>query len=164
MVIFFSIRKRIQRRQVFTLFTVFFLAIAFLIALLFGFEPLSFLGGEESDIIRLNLIKSGWDFLTETCFMGVGAGNIEYWMANKSHIYMMGYTNMHNWYMEILVGYGIIVFTLFLIMVVKMIKKLVLYMSKTNNKLFELHRSCDGICFLTACIWIQIIQIKEWIG
>ena len=63
-----------------------------------------------SDQTRLNLIKNGLVFLLNTVGFGTGGGNIEYWMAMRP-VYNVGkILNVHNWWVEILVGYGVFVF------------------------------------------------------
>jgi teichuronic acid biosynthesis protein TuaE len=59
---------------------------------------------------RLNLIKNGLFFTVKSLGFGVGAGNGDYYMANYA-IYPVGeVTNMHNWWMEILLNYGVFIF------------------------------------------------------
>ncbi|MPN20321.1 Teichuronic acid biosynthesis protein TuaE [bioreactor metagenome] len=80
-----------------------------------------FVASEGSSMeIRINLIKNGFLFLAQTFGFGTGAGNIEYWMANKGVFYAGDITDMHNWWMELLVGYGIIIFTGYLWMYITM--------------------------------------------
>ena len=69
---------------------------------------------------RLNLIKNGFIFLFETCGFGTGAGNIEFWMANYGVHYTGEIENIHNWWMEILTGYGIIIFIMYIVFYVKL--------------------------------------------
>lgn len=74
----------------------------------------------SSDIVtgdtgRVNLLRNGLIFLAATFGMGVGAGNIESWMANYSFLPTKNIVNMHNWWGEILVGYGLIVFILYVL-------------------------------------------------
>lgn len=63
-----------------------------------------------SDYVRMNLIKNGLYFLPQNLFMGTGAGGIEHWMASEWLYDTGSITNIHNWWMEILTGYGIFVF------------------------------------------------------
>lgn len=63
-----------------------------------------------STTIRLNLFRNGLNFLLRTAGFGVGAGNAEYWMANFAHHDTAGILNLHNWWLEVLVNYGIFVF------------------------------------------------------
>lgn len=88
--------------------------------------------GSGSDHIRLNLIKNGLHFLKETICLGTGAGNIEYWMETERIYYVGSIRNIHNWWMEILVGYGIVVFAGYVWIYFKMAKAL--YYSYVNSK------------------------------
>ncbi|GAB1431747.1 hypothetical protein MASR2M29_03720 [Spirochaetota bacterium] len=89
----------------------------------FVFSKLVFnFSGTESDGIRVGLIRNGLLFLKKTNAFGVGAGNIEYWMENYKVFYTDKITNMHNWWMEILVGYGIIIFISYIWTYLKMYK------------------------------------------
>lgn len=67
----------------------------------------------NSDAVRLNLIQNGLVFLKETFGFGVGTGNAEYWMQTQPVYYVRGFTNMHNWWIEILTNYGILIFILY---------------------------------------------------
>ena len=86
-----------------------------------------FFAGERavSGMARLNLIRNGFMFLPITFGFGVGAGNIEHWMDNYWGFRTYGMTNMHNWWMEILTAYGILIFILYLIFYVKLGKSTV---------------------------------------
>lgn len=65
---------------------------------------------EGSDYMRINLIRNGFVFLLNSGFMGVGLGNIEYHMAHSALYDTEGILNIHNWWMEILVSSGLMVF------------------------------------------------------
>ncbi len=64
----------------------------------------------DSTRIRINLIKNSLVFLQNSLGFGVGAGNAEYYMANYAIYNTWGLTNPHNWWVEILVNYGVVVF------------------------------------------------------
>jgi teichuronic acid biosynthesis protein TuaE len=65
--------------------------------------------------VRINLIKNSLSFLYKTAGFGVGAGNAEYYMANIPQYNTYGILNPHNWWLEILVNYGILVFAGYLL-------------------------------------------------
>ena len=67
-----------------------------------------------SDSARINLIKNGLYFLKKTFGFGVGAGNLYKWLDEKS-IYDIGYLKfIHNWYVEVLVTFGVLFFIIYL--------------------------------------------------
>lgn len=66
--------------------------------------------GTGSVPVRANLVRNGLFFLASTAGFGVGAGNAEYWMANSAIFETRGVLNPHNWWLEILINYGIFVF------------------------------------------------------
>src|SRR5699024_937491 len=83
----------------------------------------------SSDIVtgdtgRVNLIRNGIIFLAATFGLGVGAGNIEAWMENYRFLPTQNIINMHHWWAEILVAYGVIVFTLYTLAYILLIYRL----------------------------------------
>ncbi|WP_168188745.1 O-antigen ligase family protein [Thermoflavimicrobium daqui] len=65
----------------------------------------------ESITVRLNLLLNGLKFLQKSHFMGVGAGNIEPLMKGAPRVNKV---NMHNWWAEVLVNFGVIIFILYI--------------------------------------------------
>ncbi|MGI6685256.1 MAG: O-antigen ligase family protein [Bacillota bacterium] len=77
----------------------------------------------SSVTIRLTLLKQGALLLKEHYFLGVGAGNVEYHMAQFKDM-TQGIVNMHNWWGEVLINYGVVLWGLYLFFFVKMIRDL----------------------------------------
>ena len=133
--------------------------------LIFDFNPENIIIG-ESDPIRINLIKNGFIFLKETFGFGVGAGNIEYWMANRGIFYTVGIVNIHNWWLEILVAYGLPIFILYLMFFTRLMKDLYSSFKSAASKLEEsisigLFSSMAG--FVVASIGPSTNINKEWL-
>ena len=63
------------------------------------------------DIGRTELINSGFDALINSYFLGIGAGNF---MPTMSNVYNLELAAPHNFFLEILVPYGIIIFVFFI--------------------------------------------------
>lgn len=80
-----------------------------------GMFLLNFSNVNGSDSVRLNLIKNGIIFWVRTFGFGVGAGQINAWMKSDAKYYVSFYTDMHNWWVEILVAFGIVIFILYMI-------------------------------------------------
>jgi teichuronic acid biosynthesis protein TuaE len=97
---------------------------------------------------RFNLIRNGLHFLHSTFGFGVGAGNIEYWMAHFAKYDNGGVLNIHNWLAEVLVGYGVFVFAGYLLFYLGIIFKLVKVRFCTANNLNRLF--CDTL-ILSLC-------------
>lgn len=68
----------------------------------------------SGDTKRLNIWRNGLLFLVETFGLGVGSGNVEHWAELRGFWPTNTITNMHNWWLEILVSNGVIAFLLYL--------------------------------------------------
>lgn len=90
--------------------------------------------GNDSNMIRINLIKNGFTFLFQTFGFGTGAGNSEYWMAHFSQYNTFGLVNMHNWWMEILVCYGVGFFVIYIAFYYRIFKSFLLILKTSKNK------------------------------
>jgi len=66
--------------------------------------------GKESVNVRTNLIKNSLIFLYDHYGFGVGAGNAEYHMGHFRVYDTAGIVNVHNWWVELLLNYGVIIF------------------------------------------------------
>ena len=92
-------------------------------------------GLDGSNEKRIMDIKNGFTFLFATNGFGVGAGNIEYWI--EAHLYFISprnsSLNMHNWWMEILAAYGVVIFALYLIFYYKLFKNNFSKFFKSDN-------------------------------
>lgn len=76
---------------------------------------LSILVSDGSGSSRVTLMRSAWDMLKESNFIGVGAGNLEYHMENNPSYGSGTIYAAHNWWMEILANYGLIFFIIYII-------------------------------------------------
>ncbi len=79
---------------------------------------------DNSVSIRTNLIKNGLFFVLSTFGFGVGAGNAEHWVANHSLFSTGHIINLHNWWLEILVNYGVFVFAAYMVMYFSLVKRI----------------------------------------
>jgi teichuronic acid biosynthesis protein TuaE len=79
---------------------------------------------DNSISVRTNMIKNGIVFVLSTFGFGVGAGNAEHWIASHA-VFSTGHIlNLHNWWLEILVNYGVLVFTAYVVMCLSLIKRI----------------------------------------
>ncbi|GEK91056.1 O-antigen ligase family protein [Alkalibacterium kapii] len=89
-----------------------------------------------SNRYRVHLILNSLYFLGVTFGFGVGAGNLEHWMTNHA-IYEVDARNVHNWFIEILAGYGIVTFVLYTLMYFYMMRKLYNNFKYSNNSYIQ---------------------------
>jgi len=69
--------------------------------------------GAEADISlgsRTNFFRNSFIYLKESYGFGVGAGNADYYVKHFNYYYTFGYNNLHNWWLEVAVNYGIFIF------------------------------------------------------
>lgn len=123
---------------------------------------------EEEDVVRLNLIKNGFTILANTLFLGVGTGNIEYYMAQPGLISTNGVLNIHNWWMEILVSSGIIVFVYYLVIYIKRLyafyREMLKYkVTKDNYFYIALYGMVSMSVFILASVGGSSIFATEWV-
>lgn len=131
-------------------------------SILFLDEIVEFADGSNSSMqednslnIRTNLLKNSIDFVTNSLGFGVGAGNAEYYMENLSIYPTQGVLNVHNWWVEILVNNGIIIFVGYVMLYLTILVNLYSIFKKVNSRLEKM--VCEAllgafIAFLVASI------------
>lgn len=125
----------------------------------------------DSISVRKNLILNGLIFLKESFLLGVGSGNTNYYMEINScsdgYHTTYGIINMHNWWMEILVDYGVIIFILYIIMYIKLIVDNVMIYKTVSYNIQERYYALSFASFLIAysigCISASSNMTKEYI-
>ena len=108
-------------------------------------------GTISGDAARINLLRNGLIYLSLTFGFGVGAGNIEAWMEMLPIYNANGIINIHNWWAEILVGFGLIIFVLYILMYGLLIYRL--FQIRKCQKTREKNISNLIIAFLIAFIF-----------
>ncbi len=66
-------------------------------------------GTARSDTLRLDLIRAGWRYFTESDRLGTGAGSFEHLLANDPDPGVSHIIWMHNSFLEFLLQYGVVV-------------------------------------------------------
>lgn len=123
--------------------------------------------GIGSGGVRINLIQNSFSFLANSFGLGVGAGNVEWYMQNKAIFDTKGILNVHNWWVELLTNYGIIIFFLYCCLYLYVTKKSFKISKKARspwNKIFaeSVFLGCIGF-FLASCSSSSIIAFKpQW--
>ena len=115
---------------------------------------------------RISLLKNGLYFLYRTLGFGVGAGNIEHWMLYEGIYPTGGLLNIHNWWAEILVGFGVIIFTMYIIFYIKLFNSMRRIYKMSNNEIdssISLSIMCIMLGFIIAGISSSSNMDVEWL-
>ena len=118
----------------------------------------------NSDIIRVNLIKNGLAFLKQTYGFGVGAGNLYDWFKFRSVYNIGNILYMHNWYIEILATFGILLFVLYMIFHIRILIDLFRQAAKEKNILgIHVAYLSSFLCFSIMSISSSTNVYSEWV-
>ena len=123
---------------------------------------------DGSNIIRMNLIYNSIDFLSQTYGFGVGAGNAEAWMGKYAIYDTRGITNPHNWWIEILVDYGLLIFVFYIIIYMRLVYQLFVVFLRSkdaNQKEIAKVLLVSLLTFVFACISSSSVMafMPQWI-
>ena len=119
---------------------------------------------KRSNDIRINLIYSGIHFLGEKAniITGIGAGNSTYYLKENNIYYTHRMYSFHNFWLEILVEFGIIIFMFYVVVYFSTMKKLLLSaygkMKHYNYLLFYF-----WLAFVIAGISSSSMLTREWL-
>lgn len=121
--------------------------------------------GEEagtSDSIRINLIFDGFSFLLETYGLGIGAGQDSWWLMNRSTHQISGIYDLHNFWIEILVCYGVVIFVLFLCLYLKTFFNF--WLLHNDKGFFDAPNICCGymVAFILSSVSSSSLASSEW--
>jgi teichuronic acid biosynthesis protein TuaE len=104
--------------------------------------------------IRINLIKNSMQFITESFGFGIGTGNSEYYMQLFGKYPTHTIINIHNWWIEMMVNYGIFIFTGYLLIYFGLIFYLYkIFKDAAGNSRMIAEALCTGlVAFFLASI------------
>jgi teichuronic acid biosynthesis protein TuaE len=115
--------------------------------------PRQFGENRGSVYVRVHLILYGLQELRNHYFLGVGVGNAEAHLAPYA-ANLGGVLNLHNWWVEVLVNYGVIVFWSYLLFYLGLLKEMVgvLRWGSPNLKGIAEPLLISLVSFSVACI------------
>ncbi len=95
--------------------------------------------------VRKSLAKNALLLAADSFGVGVGAGNVEHRMSRDSVEFTYGITNVHNWWIEILANYGLVVFVGYVVFCVSLLAGLI----KAHRNLTRVRekRICEALIF-----------------
>ena len=143
------------------------LALAYVPAVQNMVDALIYTGSTDivtGDTGRVNLLRNGMIFLAATFGFGVGAGNIEAWMANYRFLPTQNIINMHHWWAEILVAYGVIIFVLYTLVYILLIYRLFQIRKKQTKQMSGVSNQLIAflIVYSLASITSASNMLIEW--
>lgn len=108
--------------------------------------------GRGSASHRFNLYMNGFYATFQSAMLGVGPGNFPF-KIDPEMFNTAGFTNPHNWWLEVLSSYGLMIFAgyvaFFLFIVVRLF---FMYESNKGNKLLSLSILLSYLGFVIACL------------
>lgn len=119
----------------------------------------------NSDSVRIGLLLNGINFLLRSFGVGVGAGQASAWLESNAVYFHGGAIDMHNWWIEILVNYGVIFFIIYLIYYINLMlgcKKCGKTYDKESRKAY-LSLLAALIGFVIAAVSSSSNMIKEYL-
>lgn len=160
--IFYKIRSYKWRKTI-----VYFAYVAVIgLALLAGIFVLQILDIESNDISlmqRLNYMKNGFLYLRDTNGFGIGAGNIPYYFENKPYYNVYGIFQMHNWWIETMVEYGVFFFALYFVWYIKSLFKSLKGMQRHFENEILGFTTVFYTCFVIAAVVPSTIYPFMWV-
>ena len=119
-----------------------------------------------SDFYRMNMYANGMDFFRDSIGLGVGAGNVEFWMEHYGSRFTNSIYNLHNWWLEILVGSGVVVTVLVLRTWIDYYKQLIAEVKRrelaNSNKIIIGGLLSIGGVYAVGCISPSSLYSSEW--
>lgn len=105
---------------------------------------------DQSTSVRIMLLQNGWEIFISNP-LGIGSGNIEQFMIQNGYS-VSKISVMHNFWLEILVQYGIFIFLLFIYIYLKMIYQIYIYYIKNKQEKAVLPILFSALIFIPACL------------
>lgn len=138
-------------------------AVCLVVVLINGFSNVSnFQNPSNSNSIRLNLTFNSFYFTYKSYFLGVGAGNFEYYIMNYALFNTDGIINSHNWLLEILSEYGLCIFIGYLYFIFKFFKQTQVKLKNEFNNFFQYISLLFLAIFIVGSISPSSIMHMEW--
>lgn len=120
---------------------------------------------KTSNEVRVNLIYNGIHFLRSNCnwLLGIGAGNNIYYLQNYSVYTTHEIYNFHNFWMDLIVEYGALIFIGFIVTYLTICKELY---KKSENNFFKNINTVFLfflLSFMVSSISSSSIITREWL-
>ncbi len=124
-------------------------------------------GTSGDEAVRFNLLRNGLSILVDHYFLGTGLGQIEYHMVQPGMANTDGITNIHNWWAEVLVSSGVIVFFFYISLYIQtfvfFIKKSLSSKVSSKGIIYARTGATMLTVFFIGCMASSSIFCIEWI-
>ena len=155
-----KINNSMYRKRILTI-GVGFLAIALIgLVVMFGLLDIDALNPEDSSRIYLTL--NGIEYLKDTIFVGVGPGNVSYYLEAHRYYPVGHLRTIHNWWIEFLVMYGLVFFVLYIAMYIRNILKSIQRFRLNQNYLY-IFTTVWSIAFIVASVISSSLYTTLWV-
>lgn len=125
-----------------------------------GFPTMDHLN--EGDAARINLMLNGFEYLKDTLLVGVGPGNVSFYLDAYRPFEIGHLRTIHNWWIEFLVMYGVVFFVAYIILYIKnLFTSIKEYRSKQHN-LF-IFTTAWSLSFIVASIISSSLFTTVWV-
>lgn len=161
--LYFSIKSKKIRVSIILSSIIVLIFVLFRYNDIFGLAT-EFVNIDYSGNIRMNLIKNSLVYLSDSKFIGVGAGNLNYYLTNYPIYSTMEIFDGHNWWIEILSTYGVFVFIVYIYSYFNLIVRAWKNVNTKNNMKFVFSWLVLFIALSVASssafqyIWIWIVN------
>lgn len=106
-----------------------------------AFTQASLYGPEEimpSNLGRINLLRSDFQYIIDSFGLGVGAGNIPYYLENHPVLPTGGVLQVHNWLAEIAGNFGVFILLGYLGFILSLFIQLYRIYKKANGRTYKM--------------------------
>lgn len=113
------------------------------------------------DVSRVALIKHGFSLLGDSFGFGIGSGQVSYWLRTR----FGGVEALHNWWMEILVTYGIVMFLYYAytyFLMIRRINKMILQDADTQVRGICIGLIAFLLSFAFSSLTVSNVMSLEW--
>ncbi|WP_159431730.1 O-antigen ligase family protein [Atopostipes suicloacalis] len=138
------------------------LMVTIIIGLLINYGFINIDALDAGDSARVYLIMNGLKYLTNTVFIGVGPGNVSYYLENYRYFPVGHLRTIHSWWIEFLVMYGLVFFVFYISMYARNILKSYKQFKLTKNNLF-IFTTTWSIAFTIASVVSSSLHTTLWV-
>lgn len=117
---------------------------------------------DSGDSTRIYLSLNGLEYLKNTIFIGVGPGNVSYYLEEYRYFPVGHIRTIHSWWIEFLVMYGLVFFVYYILIYARNILKSYKQLKMTRNYLL-IFTTAWSIAFIVASVISSSLYTTLWV-